>query len=178
MSQLPVFLAAAVLVKLSGPGPVLYRQERVGRDFRPFQICKFRTMTNGAGAGLPITVRGDRRVTPVGRLLRRTKLDELPQLINVLKGEMSLVGPRPEVPRYVAMFRKDYEAILLIRPGITDEASMAFRDEETILSQAADPQETYLRDILPRKIALGRHYVQTRTFRGDLAIIARTIFHL
>jgi len=174
----PVFLIVAVLVRLSGPGPVFFRQERVGRSFRRFHICKFRTMVDGSGAGRPITVRGDQRVTLLGRFLRRTKLDELPQLINVIRGDMSLVGPRPEVPQYVEMFRQDYEEILRVRPGITDEASIAFRDEEAILSQAADPQKTYLKEVLPRKIELGRHYVRTWTLRRDLVIIARTIFHL
>ncbi|MEW5702885.1 MAG: sugar transferase [Candidatus Zixiibacteriota bacterium] len=173
----PIFLIAALFVKLSGPGPVFFRQVRVGRGFRHFRIYKFRTMVDGA-SGPPITVRGDPRVTPVGRFLRRTKLDELPQLLNVISGRMSLVGPRPELPQYVDAFRDDYTEILRVRPGITDEASIAFRDEEELLSRASDPQEMYVTEILPRKIALARHYARKRTFFGDLGIIARTIFHL
>jgi lipopolysaccharide/colanic/teichoic acid biosynthesis glycosyltransferase len=124
----PLLLMAAVLVKLSSPGPVFFQQERIGKGFRPFLIYKFRTMRPDAPAtGMLITVGNDPRVTRIGRLLRKTKIDELPQLINVLKGDMSLVGPRPEVPKYVELFRADYDEILRVRPGITDLASLKYR---------------------------------------------------
>ena len=137
----PVMLAAALLVKWTSPGPILFRQERIGRRFRPFCIYKFRTMVQEAHRqGGPITFGADPRITRIGRLLRSTKLDELPQLINVLKGDMSLVGPRPEVHQYVDMFRQDYQEILEVRPGITDLASIAYRDEAAVLGRAADPE--------------------------------------
>ena len=135
-------LLAAVIIKMTSAGPVFFRQERVGRRFRPFRICKFRTMVQDAPRqGGQITCGDDRRITRIGRILRGTKIDELPQLINVLKGEMSLVGPRPEVPRYVEMFRADYAEILEVRPGITDLASIKYRDETAILGQADGPRE-------------------------------------
>jgi lipopolysaccharide/colanic/teichoic acid biosynthesis glycosyltransferase len=173
----PLLLLFAIAVKLSSRGPVFFRQERIGKDFLAFDIIKFRTMREGMD-GPPITARGDRRVTPVGRFLRRTKMDELPQLWNVVKGEMSLVGPRPEVRKYVERFREDYEEILEVRPGITDEASITFRREDTLLASAADPEEKYVIDILPKKIAMAREYVHTRTFFGDLVLILRTIAHV
>ena len=174
----PVIVAASIGVKLSSPGPVFFRQERVGLRFKRFRICKFRTMSDDAVSDPPITVCGDPRVTRFGRFLRRTKLDELPQLLNVFKGEMSLVGPRPEVPYYVEMFRGDYEKILQVRPGITDEASIEFRHEDAVLATAPDPQEFYLREILPRKIELAKKYVGNGRLRDDLSIILRTFMRL
>ncbi|MEW5874561.1 MAG: sugar transferase [Candidatus Zixiibacteriota bacterium] len=173
----PVFLMISLAVKLSGPGPVFFRQERIGRRFQPFTILKFRSMRPGS-EGPPLTVRGDERITAVGRLLRRTKLDELPQLWNVLKGEMSLVGPRPEVRSYVEMFRNDYEEILTLRPGITDQASVEFRDEEVRLAQSADPDALYRSEILPRKIRLAKDYVRTRNGWSDFLLLLRTVLHL
>jgi lipopolysaccharide/colanic/teichoic acid biosynthesis glycosyltransferase len=171
----PLFVIIAVVVKLSSPGPVFFRQERMGRGFTRFRIFKFRTMiVNDPDAAL-VTVRGDPRITTFGRFLRKAKLDELPQLINVLKGDMSLVGPRPEVPQYVEMFRDDYAEILTIRPGITDQASVRFRDEEGILAASDEPAETYVREVLPRKIALAKEYNRERTFLLDLLLIFRTI---
>jgi len=174
----PLYAVAALLVKMSGPGPVLFHQVRIGRDFHPFEIYKFRTMTNEAVSDPPITVRGDRRVTSIGRFLRKTKLDELPQLVNVVKGDMSLVGPRPEVPQYVERFRDDYEEILKVRPGITDEASILFRHEDAVLASAPDPQKFYEEKILPRKIALAKTYVLNRSLTRDLLLILRTFLHL
>ncbi len=136
----PLLLVIALLVKLTSPGPILFRQERIGRGFKPFFICKFRTMVADApNRGQAITVGQDPRITPLGRFLRKTKIDEAPQLLNVLCGEMSLVGPRPEVPRYVAMFRRDYAVILQVRPGITDLASIRYRDEARILQRRKIP---------------------------------------
>lgn len=173
----PLLVFIAIAVKLSSTGPVFFRQTRVGRNFHPFRIVKFRTMHEGMD-GPRITARGDHRVTAVGRLLRRTKFDELPQLWNVLVGDMSLVGPRPEIPEYVEQFRGDYEEILKVRPGITDPASIEFRREEILLAQADNPEAKYLSVILPKKLEMAREYVKTRTFFGDLILIFRTISHV
>jgi lipopolysaccharide/colanic/teichoic acid biosynthesis glycosyltransferase len=173
----PLLALIALAVVGTSRGPVFFRQERIGRGFAPFRIVKFRTMFEGIDGPL-VTSRGDRRVTPVGRLLRRTKLDELPQLWNVVCGDMSLVGPRPEVRRYVEMFRADYEVILRARPGITDPASLKFRREELLLAAASDPEAKYVTEILPQKIAMAKEYVRTRSFAGDLVLILRTVAHL
>jgi lipopolysaccharide/colanic/teichoic acid biosynthesis glycosyltransferase len=175
----PLLAILALLVRVGSPGPALFRQERMGRKFRPFQILKFRTMVQDAPQrGGPITFGADPRITPLGNVLRKTKLDELPQLINVLKGDMSLVGPRPEVPRYVEMFRADYAEILRVRPGITDLASIQYRDEAAVLGAAANPEEEYVRRVLPEKIRLAKEYVERRSLRLDLAIIFGTLFRL
>lgn len=147
----PLFLITALLVKLGDGGPVFYRQSRVGRDFEPFQLYKFRTMAVDADrGGTLITAKGDRRITPIGRVLRKTKLDELPQLMNVVKGDMSIVGPRPEVANYVEIFRDEhYNEILSIRPGITDYAAIEFRDEESVLRNFPSPEEGYIKVVLP-----------------------------
>jgi lipopolysaccharide/colanic/teichoic acid biosynthesis glycosyltransferase len=176
---LPLFVLTALLIRLDSAGPVMFVHERIGRSFRPFRMYKFRTMRADAPLdGSLVTVRGDTRVTRIGRLLRRTKLDELPQLINVLRGEMSLVGPRPEVRRFVEQFRSDYEELLTVRPGITDPASLKYRDEEAILARAACPEDYYVQQVLPDKIQLSKKYVQSASFIGDLFILLRTIFRL
>jgi lipopolysaccharide/colanic/teichoic acid biosynthesis glycosyltransferase len=175
----PLLLTIAVVLKLASPGPVFFRQERVGRGFRRFFIYKFRTMVeNAPNLGGPITCGDDPRITRVGRFLRKTKLDELPQLVNVLKGDMSLVGPRPEVPRYVEMFHADYEEILTVRPGITDLASIQYRDESTVLGQAGDPEQEYVRRVLPEKIALAKRYVRRQSLAGDAVVICQTLARL
>jgi lipopolysaccharide/colanic/teichoic acid biosynthesis glycosyltransferase len=172
----PLFLVVAALIKLDSRGPVFFRQERVGRGFRPFRIYKFRTMVQDASQrGGPLTSANDPRVTRVGRFLRKSKIDELPQLINVLKGEMSLVGPRPEVREYVELFRDDYREILKVRPGITDLASLKYRDEESWLAQWPDPDRAYVRHLLPDKIRLAKEYIETASFASDLHIIVRTL---
>jgi lipopolysaccharide/colanic/teichoic acid biosynthesis glycosyltransferase len=172
----PLLLLAAVAVKLSSRGPIFFRQQRMGRNFQPFHILKFRTMVVDAPKlGRQITAGADPRITGVGRFLRKSKIDELPQLINVLIGDMSLVGPRPEVPKYVEMFRDDYQEILRVRPGITDPASIKYRDESAILGQAGDPERVYEEQILPDKIAIARDYVARQSFLGDIAIICRTL---
>ena len=171
----PVLAVAAIAVKCSGSGPTFFRQIRVGRGGKPFEIVKFRTMRTTSSPGPLITGAGDPRVTRVGRVLRRWKVDELPQLVNVLRGEMSFVGPRPEVPRYVNMFAEQYRELLAVRPGITDIASMAFRDEETLLGRSSNPEDLYVREILPRKLALSHAYVRRRSFGLDLRLIARTV---
>lgn len=173
----PLLGVIAALVKLDSPGPAFFAQERVGRSGRRFTMWKVRTMVAGAEhRGLRVTARGDPRVTRMGRFLRSTKLDELPQLWNVLKGEMSLVGPRPEVERYVAMFPGPYRDILKVRPGITDEASLAFRHEELLLAAADDPEREYIERILPEKICLYLSYVKNPSLGRDLAILGRTIW--
>ncbi|MFO7654518.1 MAG: sugar transferase [Candidatus Krumholzibacteriia bacterium] len=172
----PLFVLIALVVKLTSPGPVFFRQERVGRFGRPFRICKFRTMVEGAQRrGGAITVGGDPRVTPVGRLLRRTKLDELPQLVNVVAGEMSLVGPRPEVPQYVELFWREFEPVLRVRPGITHRASVLYRDEETVLAAAADPERCYREEVLPRKLRLYTQDLDRESMLDDARVICQTI---
>ena len=172
----PLLLAVALWVRLDSPGPVLFRQQRVGRGGRLFGILKFRTMqVNAEAAGLQITVGQDPRITSAGRWLRRSKLDELPQLLNVLRGEMSMVGPRPEVPRYVALYPADQRAtVLSVRPGIPDLASLAFRDESTLLARSADPERTYVEEILPIKLRHACDYVVRRSLWLDLRILALT----
>ena len=175
----PFMAAAAIAVRLGSSGPALFRQERIGRGGQPFFLLKFRTMvTDAAKLGGEITFGDDPRITSVGRFLRKTKIDELPQLINVLKGDMSLVGPRPEVRRYVEMFADDYAEILKVRPGITDLASIKYRDEASILGLATDPEEEYVRRILPEKIRLACEYVRRRSLLMDVAIIIGTLLSL
>ncbi len=172
----PVFVLVALWIKLDSPGPVLFRQQRVGRHGAPFSIYKFRTMAAAAGATLQLTVGRDSRITRAGRFLRRYKLDELPQLINVLQGAMSLVGPRPEVPRYVACYPPEVRAIVLsVTPGITDWASILYREESAILGRAADPERAYRETILPAKLDYYVRYVRERSFWTDLRIIFRTL---
>lgn len=171
----PALVAVGALVRLTSRGPALFRQERVGKDGRPFQILKLRTMTADApGRGPEVTRAGDRRVTPLGRLLRRTKLDELPQLVNVLVGDMSLVGPRPEVPRYVARYTGEQRRVLTVRPGITDWASIAYVDEEAVLARYPDLERAYVEEVMPRKLALNLAYLERRGLATDLAILWRT----
>ena len=173
----PVLLACAVAVKLSSPGPVFFRQERVGLHGKPFRIRKFRTMRVTDGSGLQVTAAGDARITAVGRLLRRSKLDELPQLIDVLVGNMSIVGPRPEVPRYMAQYPQAVrERILSVRPGITDNAAIAFRDEERMLAASSDVERTYVEEIMPIKQRYYLDYVAHQSVANDLAIMARTVW--
>jgi lipopolysaccharide/colanic/teichoic acid biosynthesis glycosyltransferase len=175
----PLLIIAAVLVKLTSRGPVLFRHERIGLGGRPFKMLKFRTMVQDAPAkGGPITFGDDPRITSFGKVLRRTKIDEMPQLVNVLKGDMSLVGPRPEVAHYVEMFRADYEEILRVRPGMTDLASIRYIDEATILGEASDPEAEYVHRVLPEKIRLAKEYVRRQSFLFDLTIIFGTFFRM
>ena len=169
----PLFAAIAVAVVLDSGLPVFYSQERVGRGFRRFRIWKFRSMLRD-NSGPRITVRGDSRITRVGKFLRATKLDELPQFWNVFVGDMSLVGPRPEVFEYVEMYRERYLRILTVRPGITDLASVSFRDEESVLAAASDLTEYYARHVLPAKLDLAEEYLQKRSLLFDISILLRT----
>lgn len=180
----PLLLLMALAIKLDSPGPMFFRQTRVGRHGVEFRIHKFRTMVHRRGAGdagaqgsaPQLTVGSDPRITRVGALLRRTKLDELAQLIDVLRGRMSLVGPRPEVPRYVATYPQGLrDKVLSVRPGITDPASLAFRDEATLLARAADPEREYVEVVLPAKLRLSARYVDEATLVGDLRLIVSTL---
>ena len=173
----PVFLIIALAIRVDSKGPIYFRQQRVGRFGTLFLIHKFRTMVTDAEAlGMQITVGADPRVTRVGKVLRKYKLDELPQLIDVFAGSMSLVGPRPEVPRYVAYYPKEVrECVLSVRPGITDRASIEFMGENEILGRAVDPHAAYVNEVLPVKLQYYQDYVKTRTFFGDVRIIYDTL---
>lgn len=173
----PLFLVIAAWIKLDSEGPVFFRQERVGRFGRNFFIHKFRTMAVDSEArGPQITIGKDRRVTRAGHLLRKMKLDELPQLIDVLSGQMSIVGPRPEVPRYIALYPEEVRAkVLSVRPGITDWASIRFKDENDILARSSSPEDAYVREVLPIKQRYYVEYVDNRSFLGDLGIIFATL---
>jgi len=176
LTLLPLFAIIAVLVKAGSRGPVFFRQQRMGRNFRPFYLYKFRTMVDGADKKGPlVTTGGDARVTGVGRILRKTKIDELPQLINVIKGDMSLVGPRPEVERYVRLYEPDYRDILSVRPGITDISSIEFRDEESVLKAQENPEEYYRKVLLPIKIGYAKDYIRNMSFFFDMKLIFITI---
>lgn len=172
----PLVLVIAILMKLSSPGPVLYTGTRIGQFGKPFRLLKFRTMVvNADKIGGPSTADDDPRVTRVGRVLRRYKLDEIPQLINVLKGEMSFVGPRPEVSTEVELYSPEQRQLLEVVPGITDWASMRFHNEGEILKGSPDPHQTYREKIRPEKIRLGLEYVQKRSFWVDLQILIGTL---
>ncbi len=173
----PFLLGIAVAIKLDSPGELFFRQERIGGGGRPFRIFKFRSMVAGAPQlGRAITARADDRITRVGALLRKTKLDELPQLINVLKGDMSLVGPRPEVPEFLNLYTPEQHALIVsLRPGMTDYASILFRDESSLLDRQDDPVEIYRREIMPIKFAYYERYSRDVGFLTDLRIIAATV---
>ena len=172
----PVLLLIALAIVIDDPGPVFYRQVRVGRGGKEFRIFKFRTMVVDADKkGLQITVGRDSRITRMGALLRKTKLDELAQLLNVFLGQMSFVGPRPEVPRYVAMYTPYQRQVLLVRPGITDYASIAYRNENDLLAGAEDPERMYVEEIMPAKIELNMKYLRRVSPLEDIRLIFATI---
>lgn len=174
----PLFVAVAIAIKLGSPGPVFFRGQRVGRGGHLFSIYKFRSMMAGAAQRGPgITAAGDARITCVGKVLRRAKLDELPQLLNVVRGEMSLVGPRPEDPRYVALYTSEQRRVLDVRPGITSLASINYRNEETILSQS-DRDNVYVSRVMPDKLAIELVYLDKQTFWRDLGVLASTFLAL
>jgi lipopolysaccharide/colanic/teichoic acid biosynthesis glycosyltransferase len=172
----PLMLAIAVITKLGSPGPVVYAGNRIGQFGKPFRLLKFRTMVvNADRIGGPSTADDDSRVTKVGRILRRYKLDEIPQLVNVLNGEMSFVGPRPEVAAEVELYSPEQRELLKAVPGITDWASMRFHNEGEILKGSADPHKTYQEKIRPEKIRLGLEYIQKRSFWVDMQILTGTL---
>ncbi|HKV27358.1 MAG TPA: sugar transferase [Candidatus Acidoferrales bacterium] len=171
----PLFPILAALLKLTSPGPVFFIQPRVGREGKFFLLMKFRSMRATREFGPSVTVSGDPRITSVGAILRRFKMDELPQLWNVLKGEMSLVGPRPEVEEYVMEYTPSQRQVLAVRPGITDPASIAYRHEEELLSSVLDPERYYRTIVLPQKLLLNLQYADNISFRRDVALILKTI---
>ncbi len=173
---LPFLLMLIVWIKFNENGKVFYIQKRVGKDFKEFNLYKFRTMIENADKiGPSVTSSDDERITKIGRFLRKTKLDELPQLLNVLKGDMSLVGPRPEVMRYAMLKKNEYKKILSIRPGITDNAAIEYRHEEEIMSKFEDKERAYLNGILPSKIKLYNAYVDDISFLKDVRLILQTL---
>jgi lipopolysaccharide/colanic/teichoic acid biosynthesis glycosyltransferase len=175
----PLLAVLVVLVRATSPGPALFRQTRIGRDGRPFVLLKLRTMhADAASTGPTITAGTDPRITRLGARLRRAKLDELPQLWNVLRGDMSLVGPRPELPHYVACYTAVQRAVLRARPGLTDPASLAWANEAATLATFADPQRAYAEAVLPQKLALSLAYLERRTVWTDLAVVTRTAAHV
>lgn len=175
----PLMIPIAIGIRVSSPGPILFRQVRVGRHLMPFEILKFRTMVvNAEKLGLQLTAGEDPRITWIGRFLRKAKFDELPQLFNVLKGEMSLVGPRPEVPKYVEMFRDQFARVLTVRPGITDLASIKYRDESEILRDAEDPEQAYINEVLPDKLKLAEEYATRSSILLDVWVLWKTLLRV
>ena len=172
----PVFLIVALLITVTSKGPVFFRQTRVGKDGRDFKVFKFRTMYADADKGGLLTVGGkDTRVTAIGYYLRKFKIDELPQLINVVKGEMSIVGPRPEVRKYVEMYSQEQLKALRVLPGITDYASIAYRNENDLLALANNPEDFYVKEIMPKKIELNFKYINNRSVQQYFKIITKTV---
>lgn len=170
----PVLLVCALLVGLTSPGGVLFRQERIGKDGVPFTIYKFRSMRKD-NAGLKISTSRDTRITSVGRVLRKTKLDELPQLWNVLKGDMSFVGPRPEVREYTDLYTPEQRQVLMVRPGITGLASIRYRNENELLTASSDPNRTYIDEVMPAKLALDLKYIPCACVSYDIKLILETL---
>lgn len=176
----PLFLIVILAIKLTSAGGVFFRQARVGKNEKIFRIHKFRTMvTNAEAQGLKITVGRDPRITRIGYLLRKTKLDELPQLIDVLLGDMSLVGPRPEVPEYIQFYPPEVrKKVFSVRPGITDEASIVMIDENDILSKSSNPEQTYIQEILPLKLSYAVKYVDSHNLLLDISLIVKTVMKI
>lgn len=176
LALLPFFLLIALLILVSSGFPVFYSQQRVGKNDVDFYLLKFRTMKKDADkTGLLTVGEKDTRITAAGQFLRKYKLDELPQLFNVLKGDMSIVGPRPEVRKYVALYSTEQKKVLTVLPGITDHASIAYSNENEILAQSKDPEQYYIQEVMPAKLKLNLEYVQNNTFAGDMGIILKTI---
>jgi lipopolysaccharide/colanic/teichoic acid biosynthesis glycosyltransferase len=176
---MPLFVLVSIIIKIESKGTALFTQIRIGKNFKPFNLYKFRSMViDAAKMGPPITTGNDTRITKTGRLLRKTKIDELPQLFNVLKGDMSFVGPRPELLQYVEIFQKEYEEILVVKPGITDLASLKYRDETSILGGTKEPEKEYICRVLPEKIRLAKEYLKRSSLILDLFIIFKTLIKL
>ncbi len=176
---LPLFILVALAIIIFSPGPVFFKQERIGLNGIPFHIYKFRTMhINAEKMGKQITVGKDPRITAIGNFLRNLKLDEFPQLINVLKGEMSLVGPRPEVKKYVNLYNKEQRKVLSVRPGMTDYASIKYRNENDVLAQNLNPEQVYITKIMPDKLAINLKYIEEMSFSIDIKLILVTILRI
>jgi len=175
----PLFLLIGILIKFEDKGSVFFKQIRVGQNGKLFKIIKFRTMVeNAEKLGPKITSHGDRRVTKIGKILRKYKLDEFPQLINVLKGDMSLVGPRPEVPEYVKLYKDNYKVILKVKPGITDYASLEYKNESEVLGEHKETEKMYIQKLLPKKLELAKKYTEELSFSTDLKLIFKTLFNI
>ena len=172
----PIFIIVSIAIKLDSPGNIMFLQKRVGKCGKEFDIFKFRTMvTNAERLGKQITVGKDNRITKVGAFLRKYKIDELPQLFNVLKGDMSLVGPRPEVPKYVALYNEEQKKVLSVRPGITDLASLKYSDENDILGKVENPEEYYINVIMKYKLSLNLEYIEKSNLFFDISLVIKTI---
>jgi lipopolysaccharide/colanic/teichoic acid biosynthesis glycosyltransferase len=175
----PILIIIGLIIKLDSKGNAFYLQERIGKNGKPFKIYKFRTMyLNSDKKGMLSLGKNDNRITKIGHFLRKFKLDELPQLINVLKGEMSFVGPRPEVQKYVDLYTKEQLKILNVKPGITDLASIHFFEEEQLLGKSHNPEKTYITEILPKKIKLNKEYLKNVTLTNDIKIIIKTVYKI
>jgi len=175
----PVFLLSAILIKIETPGPISFTQERIGRNGKVFKLYKFRTMVKDASKiGPSITPANDPRITKLGKLLRKFKVDEMLQIFNVVKGDMSVIGPRPEIRKYIDKFEDDYSEVLKIKPGMTDYALIAFRNEEKILSKFDDIEEGYVKEVMPEKIKLYRKYMGEMSLTTDVRIFFRTIWEI
>ncbi|HAT4339792.1 sugar transferase [Clostridium perfringens] len=174
---IPILILVSIMVKLTSKGPIIFKQERVGKNKKIFYIYKFRTMTDYdvKASDRQVTVINDQRITRIGRILRKYKIDELPQLYNVLKGDMSFVGPRPEVKKYVKFYEEEYDEILKIKPGITDLASIEYIDENTIISKYSDPEKVYIEEVLPKKLMLNKRYIEEMSIKNDILLILKTI---
>lgn len=175
----PLFLIVSLLICTTSKGGIFFKQIRIGKNGKPFKILKFRSMVaNAEKKGLQISTGTDMRVTKVGKIIRKTKIDELPQLINVLIGQMSLVGPRPEVPKYVDMYTEEQKKVLTVKPGITDLASIEFRNENELLSEAENPEIYYIEEIMPKKLALNLEYIEKSGFFYDIVLIFKTLWRI
>ncbi|TBX13036.1 sugar transferase [Clostridium perfringens] len=174
---IPILILVSIMIKLTSKGPIIFKQERVGKNKKFFYIYKFRTMTDcdDKASDRQVTVINDQRITRIGRILRKYKIDELPQLYNVLKGDMSFVGPRPEVKKYVKFYEEEYDEILKIKPGITDLASIEYIDENTIISKYSDPEKVYIEEVLPKKLMLNKRYIEEMSIKNDILLILKTI---
>lgn len=171
----PLFILLALLVVVVSGLPILYKQVRIGKNHKPFKILKFRSMRNNADKAGLLTVGADNRITSIGKLLRKTKLDELPQLFNILKGDMSLVGPRPEVLKYVELYNDEQGKVLTVKPGLTDYASIKFINEDELLGQFDDPEKAYIEEIMPKKLTLNLEYIAKQNNWTDFKILLKTI---
>jgi lipopolysaccharide/colanic/teichoic acid biosynthesis glycosyltransferase len=171
----PVFIIIAIIIALESKGGIFYTQTRVGKNGVDFQLFKFRSMKVGAEKEGQLTIGDDNRITPFGHFIRKTKLDEFPQLLNILTGDMSVVGPRPEVPKYVELYSEEQRKVLSVRPGLTDLASLEYFDEQEVLGRSDNPEKSYIEEIMPEKLKLNLKYIETQSIKNDIKIIFKTI---
>jgi lipopolysaccharide/colanic/teichoic acid biosynthesis glycosyltransferase len=175
---LPFLLVIAILILSDSKGGIFYKQERIGKNQKPFYLYKFRSMRPESDKGSKITIGSDPRITKIGAFIRQFKIDELPQLINIVKGEMSVVGPRPEVKQYVQLYTEKQLRVLTVKPGLTDFASIQFFNEQEILGKAEDPQKKYIEEVMPQKLELNLHYIEQASFKTDVTVIFRTLLKI